>query len=80
MQRVAGAGRRAFEKMFTISLRRERQRGTVFVVRFIPGDEGKDSLKAWGLTFEQIALARVLDTLPNPIHPDQILLIVEIAG
>ena len=37
-------------------------------------------MKARGLTFEQIALAPVLDTLPHPIHLNQILLIVEIAG
>lgn len=42
--------------------------------------EGKESLKARGITFEQIAMAPVLDILPNPVHPDQILLIVEIAG
>ena len=50
------------------------------LVRFILGDEGKESMKTRGLTFEQVATAPVLDTLPNPGHPDQILLIIEIAG
>ncbi len=51
-----------------------------FVVRFVPGDMEKESMKARGITFEQVATALVLDTLPNPGYPDQILLIVEIAG
>ena len=51
-----------------------------FAVRFILGDVEKESMKARGITFEQVATAPVLDTLPNAGHPDQILLIVEIAG
>jgi hypothetical protein len=52
----------------------------ILPVRFIPGDEEKESMKARGITFEQVATAPLLDTLPNPGHPDQMLLIVEIGG
>ncbi len=49
-------------------------------MKFIPGDENKDSMTARGLTFEQVANAPVLAVLPNPGHPGQILLVVEISG
>lgn len=49
-------------------------------MKFIAGDETKESMKARGLTFEQIATAPVLAAHPNPGYPDQILLIVEIDG
>ena len=49
-------------------------------VKFIPGDEAKESLKDRGLTFEMIASAPVLGFIPNPARQDQMLLIVEIAG
>jgi hypothetical protein len=52
----------------------------ILPVRFIPGDEEKESMKARGITFEQVATALLLDTLPNPGHPDQMLMIVELAG
>ena len=49
-------------------------------VKFIPGDDAKESLKDRGLTFEMIASAPVLGFIPNPARQDQMLLIVEIAG
>ena len=48
-------------------------------VKFIPGDEAKESMRQRGLTFEQVAAAPILAALPNPKYPDQLLLIVEIA-
>ena len=35
-------------------------------VKFIPGDEAKESLKDRGLTFEMITSAPVLGFIPNP--------------
>lgn len=49
-------------------------------VKFIPGDEAKESLKDRGLTFEMITSAPVLGFIPNPARQGQMLLIVEIAG
>lgn len=49
-------------------------------VKFVPGDEGKESMKDRGLTFEMIASAPVLGFIPNPARQGQMLLIVEIAG
>ena len=49
-------------------------------VKFIPGDEAKESMKQRGLTFEQVASAPILAALPNPKYPNQLLLIIEIAG
>lgn len=53
-------------------------------VKFIPGDENKDSMTARGLDFEMILHAigagKVLAFESHPSRPDQKLLIVEIAG
>ncbi len=48
-------------------------------MEFETGDE-KSSMIARGLTFEAILTAPILAIDPNPAHPDQILLIVEIEG
>ena len=52
----------------------------VLHVEFSPGDEAKESMKQRGLTFRQVAEAPILAVIPNPKYPDQLLLIVEIAG
>lgn len=49
-------------------------------MKFIPGDEAKETLKQRGLTFDQIASAPILDVIPNPGYPDQLLVILEING
>jgi hypothetical protein len=49
-------------------------------VEFVSGDNAKKSMAARGITFEQVLAAPKLDFFPNPIHPDQMLLIVEIDG
>jgi|GEM_PF-2481193 len=51
-----------------------------FHVEFIPGDGAKQSLEERGLTFEMILTAPVLDMIPNPARPGQMLLLVEIEG
>ena len=51
-------------------------------MRFIPGDESKESLRARGLTFEMIleaiAMGNVLDFIVNTNRSGQMLLIVKI--
>ena len=46
----------------------------------MPGDENKQSLKERGLTFEKVLSAHILGFIPNPVYPEQFLLIVEIEG
>ncbi len=47
-------------------------------MKFVPGDDSKESMSRRGLTFEDVTSAPVLDVIPNPNYPEQILLIVEI--
>jgi hypothetical protein len=49
-------------------------------VEFSLGDEAKENMQQRGLTFRQVAEAPILAVIPNPKYPDQLLLIVEIAG
>lgn len=49
-------------------------------MKFVPGDPNKISLRQRGLSFDQISAAPLLDILPNPTYPGQIVLVLNING